>query len=127
MNTTQIIAIFASILASAAPLVFAAIGETISERAGVINLSLDGTMLLGAMVSFVVGYKSGNIILGLLASAVVGILIALVLGLLSIPLGQSQLAVGFVLALFATDLSSFLGANYTRLQGAAVPHLAIPL
>jgi ABC-type uncharacterized transport system permease subunit len=126
MTTTYLIAILASVLASAAPLVFAAIGETISERAGVINLSLDGTMLLGAMVSFVAAYNTGSVLLGLLAGAAVGAAVALVLGFLSITLGQSQLAVGFVLTLFATDLSSFLGANYSRIQGPAVPHFAIP-
>ena len=69
MNATQLIAIFASVLASAAPLIFASIGETLSERAGVVNLSLDGTMLLGAMVSFVAGYHSGSVVVGLLAGA----------------------------------------------------------
>ncbi len=127
MNATQLIAIFASVLASAAPLIFASIGETLSERAGVVNLSLDGTMLLGAMVSFVAGYHSGSVVVGLLAGAAVGALVALVLGVLSLTLGQSQLAVGFVLTLLATDLSSFLGASYTRIQGVAVPHAGIPL
>ena len=72
MTFEQILAICATILASAAPLVFAALGETLSERAGVVNLSLDGTMLLAAMTAFAVGLNSGSVVLGLLAVAATG-------------------------------------------------------
>lgn len=126
-NSTHLIAILASVLASAAPLIFATLGETISERAGVVNLSLDGSMLLAAMTAFVVGLKSGSIVIGLLGGAAMGAVVALILGVLSLSLGQSQTAVGFVLALLTTDLSSFIGAPYTRQPGVAVPHLGIPL
>jgi len=102
-------------------------GETISERAGVINLSLDGTMLMGAMAGFAVALTSNSLPLGFAAAALVGALIALVLCFLSLTLGQSQTAVGFVLALLCTELSSFLGAPYVRVSGPAVPFAPIPL
>jgi simple sugar transport system permease protein len=95
----------AAILAVAAPLVIAAMGETLSERAGVINLSLDGTMLLAAMTGFAVALNTQNLILGFAAAALVGALVAAILGVFSLTLGQSQTAVGFVLALLCTDLS----------------------
>lgn len=126
MTSNQLLAIAASILAGAAPLIFAALGETISERAGVINLSLDGSMLLSAMTGFAVSLRTGSLVLGLLAAAVVGCLVALVLCWLSLTLRQSQTAVGFVLALLATDLSSFLGNSYVRVPGIAVPSMPIP-
>lgn len=126
MDTSQLLINLAAILAGAAPLIFVTMGETISERAGVVNLSLDGTMLLSAMVGFAAGLHSGSVIVGFLAAALIGVLVALVLCVLSISLNQSQTAVGFVLALLCTDLSSFLGNPYVRVPGVAVPHMAIP-
>jgi simple sugar transport system permease protein len=123
----QILIDLAAVLAAAAPLIFATMGETISERAGVVNLSLDGTMLLAAMAGFAVALGSGSLPLGFAAAALVGALVALILGVLSLSLGQSQTAVGFVLALLCTDLSSFLGAPYVRLPGPAVPFAPVPL
>ncbi len=116
----------AAVLAAASPLVIAAMGETISERAGVINLSLDGTMLLAAMTGFAVALVTDNLALGFAAAALVGVAVAAVLGFFSLTLGQSQTAVGFVLALLCTDLSSFLGAPYVRVPGPAVPFMPIP-
>ncbi len=119
--------ILTAVLAGTAPLIFATMGETISERAGVINLSLDGTMLLAAMVGFAAGLHSGSVIIGFIAAALIGMLVALVLCIISISLKQSQLAVGFVLALLCTDLSSFLGNPYVRVPGVAVRSMPIPL
>lgn len=127
MNTQQLIIDLAAVLAGAAPLIFATMGETISERAGVINLSLDGTMLLSAMVGFAVGLHSQSVVLGFVAAALVGVVVALVLCVFSLSLNLSQTAVGFVLALLCTDLSSFLGNPYVRVPGVAVPHLSIPV
>jgi simple sugar transport system permease protein len=120
MNEPEIIRILASIMLQSAPLIIAVCGETITERAGVINLSLDGTMLMAAMTGFVVGMKTDNVWLGFIAGAAVGELLALVVAFGSIRLRQSQVAVGFVLSLLGDDLSAFLGQNYTRLQGAVV-------
>lgn len=122
----QLIIDLAAVLAAAAPLIFATMGETISERAGVVNLSLDGSMLLAAMVGFAVAKLTGSLLAGFAAAALASALVALILGVLSLSLGQSQTAVGFVLALLCTDLSSFLGAPYVRVPGEAVPHAAVP-
>ena len=127
MTVDQLLAIAASVLAGAAPLIFAALGETIGERAGVINLSLDGTMLLAALAGFATGLRTGSVLLGVLAAAGIGCLVALVLCWLSLTLRQSQTAVGFVLALLATDLSSFLGNPFVRVPGVAVRSMSVPL
>jgi simple sugar transport system permease protein len=126
MNLSQFLIDMAAVLAGASPLIFAAMGETLNERAGVVNLSLDGTMLLSAMVGFAVALHNDNVILGFCAAALVGMLVALVLCVTSISLGQPQMAVGFVLTLLCTDLSSFLGNPYVRVPGAAVPPLPVP-
>ncbi len=116
----------AAVLAAAAPLIFATMGETLTERAGVVNLSLDGTILMGAMIAFAVALNTRSVLLGFGAAALTGALIALVLCFLSLSLRQSQTAVGFVLALLCTELSSFLGAPFVRVPGPAVPFLPIP-
>ncbi|MEN9934249.1 MAG: hypothetical protein RLZZ387_828 [Chloroflexota bacterium] len=126
MNTDQLIINLAAVLAGGAPLIFATMGETITERAGVVNLSLDGSMLLAAMAGFAVGLATQSVLLGFVAAAVVGMVVALVLCLLSITLGQSQTAVGFVLALLCTELSSFLGTPFVRVQGVAVQAAPVP-
>jgi simple sugar transport system permease protein len=97
--------LFASIVAGATPIVLAALGETITEKAGIINLSLDGTILLSAMTAFAVAYETGGLGPGLLAGAAIGAFIAGVVAVFSIYLGQNQVAVGFVLTLTTRDLA----------------------
>lgn len=116
-----------SIVLNASPLIIAVCGETITERAGLINLSLDGTMLLSAMTGFIVGYQTGSLWLGFLAAALVGMLFALIVAFGSIRLKQSQVAIGFVLTLLGDDLSAFLGQNFTRMPGSFVMKAGIPL
>ncbi|HML39795.1 MAG TPA: ABC transporter permease [Bellilinea sp.] len=126
MDSTILVGL-AGVLAVAAPVVFAAIGETITERAGVINLSVNGTILLTAMGGFAVAVSTGSVLLGFVAGAVIGALVALIIAFSSITLRQSQVAVGFVLALMCRDLSYFLGNNFMGLQGPRVPSMPIPV
>ena len=133
MTTETIIIGLAGVLAAAAPVIFATIGETLSERAGVINLSLNGTILLAAMSGFAVAVKteelqlgSISLLLGCLTGMLVGALVALVVAFASITLHQSQVAVGFVLALMCRDLAYFLGNPFMGLAGPRIPSFAIP-
>jgi general nucleoside transport system permease protein len=133
MDTDQIIAILATAIATATPLVFACIGETITERAGVINLSAEGTIMLAAMTGFAVAKTTeglGNtpsLLLGFSSAALVGAAIALIVAFGALKLKQSQVAIGFVLALLCADLSSFLGNPFVRIPGPTVPSLSVPL
>lgn len=126
MTQQALLAGLAGILASAAPIVFAVLGETISERAGVINLSLNGVVLLSAMAGFAVALSTQSVLLGFLMGAFVGAIVALIVAFMSITLDQSQVAVGFVLALMCRDLSYFLGAAVVGERGPRVPPLPIP-
>ncbi len=117
----------AGILASAAPVVFAAIGETITERAGITNLSINGLILLTAMAGFATSVTTGSLLLGFLVGALIGAFVSLIVAFSSIALKQSQVAVGFVLALMCRDLSYFLGNPYMGLSGPRVPSLPIPV
>ncbi len=119
-------AALASIVAAASPLIYAAIGETITEKAGVVNLSLEGSIMLSAMTGFAVAFVTGNVLVGFLAAMAVGMLIAVVVAFASIELRLNQIAVGFVLTLLAIELSSFLGDPYVGEKGHQVPALPIP-
>ncbi len=125
MDTTLIG--LAGVLAAAAPVLFAVIGETITERAGIINLSWNGTILLSAMGGFTVTYLTGNLFLGFLAGMLIGAAVAFIVAFGSITLHQSQVAVGFVLALAARDLAYFLGVPYMNIPGPTLPTLPIPI
>jgi len=117
MDTNIILTGLAGVLAAAAPVLLAVIGETITERAGIINLSMNGTILLSAMGGFAVAYTTGSLFLGFLAGMAIGMLVASIVAFSSITLHVSQVAVGFVLALLCRDLSYFLGVPYMNVPG----------
>ncbi len=112
----------AGVLAAAAPIIFGVIGETISERSGVSNLSMNGMILLSAMGSFAVALATKNAAAGFLAGAAIGALVSLVIAFASITLRLSEVAVGFVLALLCRDLSYFLGSP---IMGEVGPRLNV--
>ncbi len=127
MSSHDLLIGLAGVLFAAAPVVFATIGETLTERAGVINLSVNGTILLAAMSSFAVAVSTQSIVLGFAMGMLIGAAVALLVAYSSIALKQSQVAVGFVLTLMARDLAYFLGNPYMGRQGPRVQHLPIPV
>jgi len=126
METNTLIGL-AGVLVAAAPVLFAVIGETITERGGIINLSLNGTILLTAMGGFAVSYLTHSLVLGFLAGMLIGAMVAAIVAFSSITLRQSQVAVGFVLALACRDLAYFLGVPYMNTPGPTLPTWAIPV
>ena len=126
METNTVLIGLAGVLAAAAPVLFAVIGETITERAGIINLSMNGTILISAVGGFIVAYDTGSVVLGFLAGMLVGALVALIVAFSSITLHQSQVAVGFVLALLCRDLAYFIGTRYMNLPGPRLTAWEIP-
>lgn len=118
--------VLASIVAAAAPLVYATTGETISERAGVINLSVEGSMMLAAMAGFATAVTSGSVPAGFAVAAAVGAAVALVVAAADIRLRRDQIAVGFVLTILCAELADYLGTPFVRRPGPHVPHLPIP-
>jgi general nucleoside transport system permease protein len=126
MDATTLIGL-AGVVAAAAPVLFAVMGETITERAGIINLSMNGTVLLSAMGGFAVAYLTGSLPLGFLAGMAIGGFVAFIVAFSSITLHQSQVAVGFVLALAGRDLAYFLGVPYMNTSGPTVPAMPIPI
>ncbi len=122
----DIVAFIAAVLAASPPIIFAVMGETITEKAGIINLSLDGSILLSAMAGFVVALVTGSILLGFVAGMAVGAAVALLIAFVSLTLRQPQVATGFVLTLLCRDLAYVLGNPYSHVPGPQVPHTPIP-
>ena len=116
----------ATIVAASSPLVFAVLGETLTEKVGVVNLSLDGSMLLAAMVGFAIAFTTGSVELGFLAAALVSSLVALIIVFTSIELRLNQIAIGLILTLLGTELAAFLGQDFVRQVGPSVQARAIP-
>jgi len=108
MTTTLfIVGFIAATLRVASPLIFATLGELFSERAGVLNLGIEGTMFLGAFVGFAVAAKTGSLWLGLLAAVVAGVISGWLMSLLSVRLGVNQHVSGLGITLLWTGFSLF--------------------
>ncbi len=111
------------------PLLLAALGETISEQAGLLNIGLEGMMLLGAYAGFVVANWTGSSWLGFLAAIVAGMAVAMLMVVFCVRMGRDQIVVGIAILLSMEGLTSLLhaaqfGESYPRLDG--VPTVAIP-
>lgn len=107
-NITLIVAIIASTLRMATPLIFAGIGGVFSEKSGVVNIALEGMMAMGAFFAVFGSFVTGNPIMGILFAAVAGGMLAALHAFLSITLKSDQIISGTAINLFATALSSFL-------------------
>lgn len=91
----------------AVPLIYAALGEVFLERAGILNIGMEGVMLSGAFFSFVGAFYGGNIIIGLICSMLGGCLVSLIHGFLCIKLSQEQSVSGIALNIFMLGVTSF--------------------
>lgn len=108
LRVTFITGLLAATMRMATPIIFAMLGEIISERAGVLNLGIEGTMLMGAMTGFLVARESGSLWFGVLAAACVGMILALLMAFLTVYLGLSQHVSGLGITLFSTGLAMFI-------------------
>jgi simple sugar transport system permease protein len=115
-----------SILAGT-PLLYATLGEVIDERAGIVNLGLEGVMLMGAVVGFSTTVKTGNATVGIFAGALAGALFNLVFGFLVIARRANQLASGLALMFCGVGLSALLGAPYIGSRIKGLNEISIPL
>ena len=115
-----------TIVTAATPLVFAAVGETVVEKAGVLNLGVEGMMIIGAIAAFAVAVSTGSGTLAVLAGAVAGLLLALIFGLLTVYLQSNQVATGLALTIFGLGLSALIGHSYVGKTFAGLPKLDIP-
>ena len=108
----SIIPILAAAIAAGTPLVFAALGELVVERSGVLNLGVEGMMLVGAIAGFSTGAATGNLWLGALAGMAAGAAMALIFAVLALTLMANQVASGLALTLLGVGLSAFVGKPF---------------
>jgi simple sugar transport system permease protein len=123
----HLIPILVAAVAAGTPMVFAALGELVTEKSGVLNLGVEGMMLMGAVTGFAVASQTGNPWLGAVAGMVAGAAMALIFAVLTLNLMANQVASGLALTLFGVGLSAFLGKPYESVSLVVAPPPAIPL
>ncbi|MGF6308030.1 ABC-type uncharacterized transport system permease subunit [Bradyrhizobium sp. i1.8.4] len=119
-------AIILSVLAASTPLLLAATGELVTERSGVLNLGVEGMMIVGAACGFGGAWLSGSIIVGALCGMVAGILMSLIFALMALGLAVNQVATGLALTILGIGLSGLIGAGFVGERITPAPHLHIP-
>ncbi|NGQ90676.1 ABC transporter permease [Rhodobacter sp. HX-7-19] len=108
--------LIASLMVASVPIILAAIGELVVEKAGVLNLGVEGMMIMGAITGFATAVATGNPYLGFLGGAIGGAGLSLVFGVLTQFLLANQVATGLALTLFGLGLSSLIGQGYVGIK-----------
>jgi ABC-type uncharacterized transport system permease subunit len=119
--------IFGSILMAATPIAFAALGELVTERAGVLNLGVEGMMLMGAVCGFIAVANGAHWTLGACVGALAGAGLAALFGLLVLGFAANQVASGLALTIFGTGLSALIGSNYVGTPVEKIPGVILGL
>ena len=119
--------ILLTIATASTPLLIAAIGELVVERSGVLNLGVEGMMVIGAVCGFAAALMTGSPWIGVLAAIIAGMLLSLLFGFLAISLATNQVATGLSLTLLGIGLSGMIGENFVGQAGIRLPNLDIPV
>ncbi|VTU23290.1 ABC-type uncharacterized transport system, permease component [Variovorax sp. PBS-H4] len=126
MDTSLIASVIAATLVAGTPLIIVAIGELVTERAGVLNLGAEGMMAVGAVAGFAAAHAGAHPSLAALMGMAAGAAMALLFGYLALSLQANQVASGLALAIFGVGLAAFFGKSYESAPLPAVPPLRIP-
>src|ERR1700755_569551 len=119
-------AIILSVLAASTPLLIAATGELVTERSGVLNLGVEGMMIVGAACGFGGAWLSGSIIVGALFGIAAGALMSLIFAVMTLALAVNQVATGLALTILGVGVSGLIGAGFVGERITPAPHLHIP-
>lgn len=120
------IALLAAVIVASTPLLFAAVGELVAERSGVLNLGVEGMMLAGAVTGFAVTLTTGSHALGIASAALAGAAMALLFAILTLSLMANQVATGLALTIFGVGLSALVGSSFVGTPLTRLPRLDIP-
>ncbi|WP_180041878.1 ABC transporter permease [Acinetobacter sp. YH12218] len=124
----EITAILAGTIAAATPLIFAGLGELVAERTGVINLGVEGMMLVGAIAGFAFAAQyDASVASALMVGGLAGTLMALIFAFFTLSLSTNQSACGLALTIFGIGISAFIGQNYVSMALPGLQGLDIPL
>ncbi len=121
------ILLLASLMVAATPILLAAIGELVVERAGVLNLGVEGMMITGAICGFIIAVATGSPWLGFIGAAIGGAMLSLLFGVLTQFLLSNQVATGLALTLFGLGLSALMGQGYLGIRAPSFSDWHIPL
>jgi ABC-type uncharacterized transport system permease subunit len=127
MTFTWIVPVVLSVISAATPLLLAATGELVTEKSGVLNLGIEGMMLVGAVIGFAVTMTTGSSILGIAAAALAGAALAFAFAILTQILLANQVATGLALAILGTGLSALVGKSYVGVALDPLPKLDLPM
>jgi ABC-type uncharacterized transport system permease subunit len=119
-------AIILSVIAASTPLLLAAAGELVVERSGVLNLGLEGMMIMGAACGFAGAYMSGSTIVGAFCGIFAGVATSAIFGILTLGLAVNQVATGLALTILGVGLSGLIGAGFVGDKIIPAPHLYLP-
>jgi len=119
-------AIILSVLAASTPLLIAATGELVTERSGVLNLGVEGMMIMGAACGFGGAWLTGSTIVGAICGILAGALLSLIFALMTLGLAVNQVATGLALTILGVGLSGLIGAGFVGERITPAPHLYIP-
>ncbi|MEM9212048.1 MAG: ABC transporter permease [Pseudomonadota bacterium] len=122
----SIVGMLASLVAASTPILLAALGETVVERAGVLNLGVEGMMISGAVIGFIGAVSTGNIVFGFLCGAVGGAALASIFALLSQYFLTNHVATGLALTLFGLGFSAMIGQPYVGKKPPPISDLSLP-
>jgi len=126
MNLDLLAAVVTAMTLAATPLLLAAIGEVVTEKAGVLNLGVEGMMLIGAVVAFATTGLSGSASIGILAAALAGAAMALLFAVLALTLLANQVATGLALTILGIGLSALIGKPFVGTPLPRLPQLSVP-
>jgi simple sugar transport system permease protein len=119
-------AIILSIISASTPLLLAAAGELVVERSGVLNLGVEGMMIMGAACGFAGALMTGSTLIGAVCGIAAGCALSAVFALLTLGLAVNQVATGLALTILGTGLSGLIGASFVGQRITPAPHLHIP-
>jgi len=127
LSSINPVLLVASLMVAATPILLAAIGELVVEKAGVLNLGVEGMMITGAICGFALAVETGSPLVGFISAAIGGALLSILFVILTQYALANQVASGLALTLFGLGFSALLGQDYVGLKPPATPRLDIPV
>ncbi len=127
LSSINPVILLASVMVASTPILLAALGEMVVEKAGVLNLGVEGMMITGAVCGFVVAVETGSPILGFVGAAIGSALLSLLFGVITQFLLANQVASGLALTMFGLGLSALIGQDYIGIKAPPTSNWEIPV
>ena len=125
-SSVDAVSLLATLMVAATPILLAALGELVVEKSGVLNLGVEGMMIIGAVAGFAAAVQTGSPLLGFVGGALAGAMLAALFACLTLLLLSNQVATGLALTLFGLGLAALLGQAFTGIKPPPTAHLDLP-